>query len=65
MTINSIIANRNGASTLTKAGPGTLVLGATNTYTGTTYVEGGILKLGVNNAINTTNSVQVSGGGIV
>ena len=45
LTINSVIANGNGASTLTKAGPGTLILTGANTYTGLTFFNEGTLKL--------------------
>ena len=41
LTINSVIANGNGASTLTVAGTGTLTLAGANTYTGATYLTGG------------------------
>ena len=61
--INWVIVNKNGTSTLTKAGTGTLILCASNIYTGTTFVANGTLKLGVNNAINSTNQVEVAGGG--
>jgi autotransporter-associated beta strand protein len=43
LTINSLIS---GATKLVKDGTGTLVLGANNTYTGTTIINAGILKLG-------------------
>ncbi|MFT3788660.1 MAG: autotransporter-associated beta strand repeat-containing protein [Tepidisphaeraceae bacterium] len=64
LTIGSVIANGNGASQLTKAGDGTLILAGNNTYTGITNITKGTLKLGVNNAINpgTSQDVQVSGG---
>jgi autotransporter-associated beta strand protein len=69
LTINSVIATGNGTSTLTKAGTGTLALGGTNTYTGTTYVTAGTLL--VNNttgsgtgtgAVNVTNTGTILGG---
>ncbi len=67
LTVNSVIANGNGTSTLTKAGSGTLVLGAANTYTGTTYVNAGTLL--VNNTGLTsgtgTGAVIVNGSGTV
>ncbi|MEO5915968.1 MAG: autotransporter-associated beta strand repeat-containing protein [Luteolibacter sp.] len=44
LTINSNIKN-NGTNTLTKSGAGTLTLGGTNTYTGTTFVDGGTLTI--------------------
>ncbi|WP_189241321.1 beta strand repeat-containing protein, partial [Polynucleobacter asymbioticus] len=51
-----------GSAGLIKEGAGTLVLGAANTYTGTTTVNTGALKLGVTGAIKSTNSIVVSGG---
>ena len=41
-------------ASLVKAGPGTLVLGAANTYTGNTFINAGTLVLGVANAIPAT-----------
>lgn len=51
LTINSVIANGSGASALTKSGTGTLTLGSTNTYTGTTFINEG--KLAVTHATDT------------
>jgi autotransporter-associated beta strand protein len=52
LTYGGIITS-SGAGTggLTKAGAGTLVLSGANTYTGTTSITGGILKLGSTSAI--------------
>jgi autotransporter-associated beta strand protein len=44
LTINSVIA-ANGSNALTKSGAGTLFLGGTNTYTGKTFVDGGVLSI--------------------
>jgi autotransporter-associated beta strand protein len=44
---------------LTKAGAGVLLLGAANSYTGTTDVTAGTLRLGAANAINTGSAVSV------
>ena len=60
LTISGVISGTNFG--LTKTGPGTLTLGATNTYTGVTRVEGGMLKLGGDNAINSGGSLVVAGG---
>lgn len=40
----------SGSGALTKAGPGTLLLGATNTYTGGTIINGGTIYLAGSNA---------------
>lgn len=44
VTVNAGIANGPALMSLTKAGPGTLVLAGTNTFTGSVFVNGGILK---------------------
>jgi len=49
LTINSVIAdNGTGIVTLTKSGGGTLNLNGTNTYTGATYLNGGITNISSN-----------------
>ena len=60
LTISGVISGTNFG--LSKTGPGTLTLSATNTYTGVTRVEGGTLKLGAENAINSGGSLVVAGG---
>ena len=40
LTIGSVIADNGGATALTKAGPGTLIASANNTYSGVTYING-------------------------
>ncbi len=45
LTINSVIAPGIGTTTLTKAGSGTLTLTGTNTYTGSTFLNGGITNI--------------------
>jgi fibronectin-binding autotransporter adhesin len=49
LTISSIIANNTGATGLTKTGAGTVVLSGANTYTGTTRVFEGTLRVTGNN----------------
>lgn len=55
LTIGSVIANGAGASTLTKAGTGTLVLSGANTYSGLTLVNGGTLSISSDSNIGGTN----------
>ena len=62
LTIGAVIAN-NGASatTLVKAGPGTLVLTGANSYTGATRFGGGILSIGAISNLG-TGILAMSGG---
>jgi autotransporter-associated beta strand protein len=59
LTYDGIIA---GASTLTKAGTGTLIVSGANTYTGATAASAGTLQLGATNAVPSGSAVTVSGG---
>ena len=65
-TVSAII---DGTAGLAKAGAGTLVLSAANTYTGTTNVTAGILKLGaagaLGNGVSHTSGLAVTGGAIL
>jgi autotransporter-associated beta strand protein len=59
-TINTPIS---GSFALLKDGPGTVVLGAVNTYTGLTTIENGVLQLGNAFALENTNvDVDVNNG---
>jgi len=60
LTMNSVIANGNGTSTLTKAGSGTLILAGANTYTGATYLNAGTTKLSGSGVISVA-LLQVGG----
>jgi fibronectin-binding autotransporter adhesin len=63
LTISAVIANGpDGPSTLTKAGPGTLVLSGANTYTGQTFVNGGLLSAASAGNISTAR-LNLNGGG--
>jgi len=61
LTYGGIIA---GASPLTKAGTGTLIVSGANTYTGVTTIGAGTLQLGATNAVPSGSAVTVSGGAI-
>ncbi len=65
LTIGSIITNGTTTSILTKTGPGTLVLGGSNTYTGASWIEGGVTSISSNanlGAVTTGNSIAMTGG---
>ena len=59
LTIDSVIANGVGTSTLTKAGTGTLVLTQSNTYLGATYINDGVLSISNNNQLGATAGSNV------
>jgi fibronectin-binding autotransporter adhesin len=65
LTINSTLSDGIGGTTLTKAGPGTLVLTSSNTYTGATFLLSGTLSISVNNQLGdapTGAAVNLNGG---
>jgi autotransporter-associated beta strand protein len=57
-TVNAVVA---GSSTITKTGSGTLLLGATNTFTGNTAISGGTLQIGNNSTAATLGPAAYSG----
>jgi autotransporter-associated beta strand protein len=62
-TIYSTIASAPGtANGITKCAFGTLVLGGTNTYQGTTTIEGGTLRLGAPQVLPRTSTLVLAGG---
>ncbi len=65
----TISAAIQGNSGLVKAGSGTLVLGAANSYTGPTEIRAGRLRLGATGALggsgSQTSGLSVTGGGIL
>jgi autotransporter-associated beta strand protein len=61
LTIGAAIANGgSGASTLTIAGPGKVVLTTANTYTGATYVEEAVLSISANTQLNNGANTSLS-----
>lgn len=62
LTVNSTIANNSTASSLTKAGTGTVTLSGTNTYTGATNVNEGRLVAGSTAAFGSNSAVSVLNG---
>ena len=60
VTLASALTSSGGS--LTKLGSGTLTLSATNTYTGTTTVSGGVLQAGIANAFGSSAPLAVNSG---
>jgi len=52
----------SGAFGITKAGAGTAVFGAANTYSGTTTITAGTLELGASEVISNSSNVVMNGG---
>jgi autotransporter-associated beta strand protein len=61
-TVNSVISNGSGEVSVIKSGTGTWRLGAANTHTGDTTVNGGTLVLGDGAAIPSSGKLVISGG---
>jgi len=60
--LGSVTLGANVCGGLTKLGSGTLILSATNTYTGVTVISNGTVRLGVAGALPTNNTVMISNG---
>ena len=61
LTIGSVIANNGGATSLTKNGPGTLILTGANTYTGNTSINGGTLQINAGGILPMTGTLTNNG----
>jgi autotransporter-associated beta strand protein len=61
LVMNGDITETGGSRSLTKAGPGTLILSGTNTYTGDTIVNGGVLAV-AGSSIDDTTTLVINGG---
>ena len=54
-----------GTKSFAKTGNGTLILGANNTYTGSTTIKSGTLKANAKNALGATSVINVQGGSLL
>ena len=63
LDLSGTISNGGAAGSLTMAGPGVLILSGTNSYTGSTTVNGGMLE--VDGSIASSSAVFVNAGGIL
>ena len=62
LTIASNIVNNTSATAFTKAGPGTLTLSGTNTYTGGTFISGGTLAVTADTNLGGAGTITINGG---
>ena len=65
LTVSGTIANATSAAGLIKAGSGTLILSAANTYSGGTTINDGEIQLGITNALLSSGALTVTGTGSV
>jgi fibronectin-binding autotransporter adhesin len=63
-TYGGVLQNGSGTLGLTMAGPGTLMLTGSNTYTGGTTVSGGLLQIGTGVSGNQGSAVLPSSGSV-
>jgi autotransporter-associated beta strand protein len=66
LTLSSTLLNNGGASGITKVGPGTLIMSAASTYTGSTVVSNGTLQVDGStgtSAITVNGSAALAGSG--
>ncbi len=62
LEIASVIADNTSATSLIKAGSGTLVLSGTNTYSGITQVNEGVLRAADGTGLSTSSALVLNGG---
>ena len=63
LTLNSVVANNTAASSLTKLGAGTLVLGGSNTFSGGSFLGAGTLQVNLAAGLGTA-ALTIHGGAL-
>jgi fibronectin-binding autotransporter adhesin len=63
LTVTGVIADGSTLDSLTKTGPGVLVLSNAETYDGGTIVKGGTVALGVGGSLSTSGTLTATGTG--
>ncbi|MDP2325566.1 MAG: autotransporter-associated beta strand repeat-containing protein, partial [Gammaproteobacteria bacterium] len=71
-TLSAVVGDSDEATSLVKNGPGTWIIGAANTYTGATVVNGGLFQVGTTGSHSTgsggttvNNGATLAGVGII
>jgi len=63
-TISGVISDGGNGFSITKTPPaGTIVLSGANTYSGSTFIDGGTLSLGAGGSINDSTNISIALGG--
>ncbi len=61
LTVNGVVKDSDGASSIVKAGGGTLVLAGANTFTGTTTINNGYVSIGADSGLGTAPASATAG----
>ncbi len=62
LTLSGVISDGASDFSLTKIGPGTVILSGSNTYSGATVIQEGVLRVNTSGAMNGNSNLVLAGG---